>query len=278
MDAFGSKSVSYTALASPPWAVTNCASLSSALPSSSTCCNNTLASSTVAARPPAISICAPRVIHNSTKSAGPCPFKVSIASFTSRALPTAHPRGWSMSEITAIVLRPAFLPICTISLARAKASSCAFIKAPLPVFTSSTMASAPAASFLLIMELAISDILSTVAVTSRRAYSFLSAGARSAVCPIMAMPISFTLSINCSVVRDVLKPAKLSSLSMVPPVCPRPLPLILATGIPHAATIGVSAREVLSPTPPVLCLSTLQPLMADKSSMSPLSAIAMVSS
>ena len=43
------------------------------------------------------------------------------------------------------------------------------INAPLPVFTSSTMQSLPAASFLLIMEEAISGMLSTVAVTSRRA-------------------------------------------------------------------------------------------------------------
>ena len=54
---------------------------------------------------------------------------------------------------------------------------------------------------------------------------------------------------------SVENPAKLSSLSMVPPVCPSPLPLILATEMPHAATIGVSASDVLSPTPPVLCLS-----------------------
>ena len=74
-----------------------------------------------------------------------------------------------MSEITATVLRPAFFPIFTISSARAFASASCFMNAPLPVFTSSTMASAPAASFLLMMELAIRDRLSTVAVTSRRA-------------------------------------------------------------------------------------------------------------
>ena len=97
---------------------------------------------------------------------------------------------------------PAPFPILTIFRARAKESASVFINAPLPVLTSSTMASAPAASlalgaqmlllgkkadteeearakllaviadgsaaasFLLIMELAISGILSTVAVTS----------------------------------------------------------------------------------------------------------------
>ena len=152
-----------------------------------------LASSTFFAFSPTRSILEPSSRHSSTKSAGPLPQRVSMASFTSRAFPTAKPKGSSISEITATVFRPAPLPIFTISLARAKASSSVFMKAPLPVLTSKTMPSAPAASFLLIMELAIRDILSTVAVTSRRAYSFLSAGAKSFVCPIMAMPMVFTL-------------------------------------------------------------------------------------
>ena len=161
--------------------------------------------------------------------------------------------------MTANVFLPAPFPSLTISLASAAASSSFFMKAPLPVLTSNTIASAPAASFLLIIEDAIRDMLSTVAVTSRNAYSFLSAGARSAVCPIMAIPIRFTFSLNCSSEIAVENPVKLSSLSIVPPVCPRPLPLILATGIPRAATMGVSARDVLSPTPPVECLSTFTP-------------------
>ena len=56
---------------------------------------------------------------------------------------------------------------------------------------------------------------------------------------------------------------------MVPPVWPRPRPLIFATGTPHAATIGAMTSVVLSPTPPVLCLSTLIPGMADRSTISP---------
>ena len=43
------------------------------------------------------------------------------------------------------------------------------MKAPSPTFTSSTIASAPAASFLDMIEEAISERWSTVAVTSRRA-------------------------------------------------------------------------------------------------------------
>ena len=48
-----------------------------------------------------------------------------------------------------------------------------------------------------------------------------------------------------------------SSLSSVPPVWPRPRPLIIGNGrAPPAATIGARMSEVLSPTPPVECLST----------------------
>jgi hypothetical protein len=52
--------------------------------------------------------------------------------------------------------------------ARICASSSVFMKAPSPTFTSRTMASAPAASFLDMMLAAISGTMSTVAVTSRR--------------------------------------------------------------------------------------------------------------
>ena len=83
-----------------------------------------------------------------------------------------------MSDITATVLRPLFRPIATISSANSRASFSVVINAPLPVLTSSTMAWAPAANFLLIIELAINALLATVPVTSRILYSFPSAGAR----------------------------------------------------------------------------------------------------
>ena len=60
-----------------------------------------------------------------------------------------------------------------------------------------------------------------------------------------------------------------SNLSNVPPVWPNPLPDILANFTPHAATKGPSTKEVLSPTPPVECLSTFIPSMLDKSIVSP---------
>ncbi len=65
------------------------------------------------------------------------------------------------------------------------------------------------------------------------------------------------------------KPLMDSNLSKVPPVCPNPLPDIFATGTPAAATKGARTIVVLSPTPPVLCLSTLMPLILDKSIKSP---------
>ena len=84
------------------------------------------------------------------------------------------------------------------------------------------------------------------------------------------MPISFNSFINCSLVKPVTKPGILSSLSIVPPVKPRLLPLIFGTFIPSDATIGAIIKVVLSPTPPVECLSTLTPGTLDKSKTSPL--------
>ena len=68
-----------------------------------------------------------------------------------------------------------------------------------------------------------------------------------------------------------------SNLSNVPPVWPKPRPLILANVAPHAATIGPSTKDVLSPTPPVLCLSTFTPFKCDKLSTSPECSILSVS-
>src|SRR5690348_13250155 len=66
-----------------------------------------------------------------------------------------------------------------------------------------------------------------------------------------------------------LKPGMDSSLSSVPPVCPRPRPLIIGTSRPPAATIGAIISDVLSPTPPVECLSVLAVGRSEKSSTWP---------
>ena len=70
----------------------------------------------------------------------------------------------------------------------------------------------------------------------------------------------------------------LSSLSTVPPVWPRPRPLILAMVTPQAAAMGPMIREVLSPTPPVECLSTFTPGRVERSTLSPEPAISRVMS
>lgn len=48
----------------------------------------------------------------------------------------------------------------------------------------------------------------------------------------------------------------LSNLSRVPPVKPNPLPDIIGTLKPNAAKAGAKIKLILSPIPPVLCLST----------------------
>ena len=67
-----------------------------------------------------------------------------------------------------------------------------------------------------------------------------------------------------------------SILSKVPPVCPKPLPLILAILAPHEATKGPKIKETLSPTPPVECLSIFKPGISLKSQTSPLTLISSV--
>ena len=47
---------------------------------------------------------------------------------------------------------------------------------------------------------------------------------------------------------------------IVPPVCPSPRPASIGTFSPHAAKAGASISDILSPTPPVLCLSTTRVL------------------
>ena len=107
--------------------------------------------------------------QTSVRSAGPLPCRTAILSATSSALPMFCPKGLSISVISAATLRPWAVPMETISRANSKALSRSFIKAPSPIVTSSRMASEPAASFLDMIEDAISGMQPTVAVTSRRA-------------------------------------------------------------------------------------------------------------
>ena len=70
------------------------------------------------------------------------------------------------------------------------------------------------------------------------------------------MPISRTCLRICSEFNSTLNPGILSNLSSVPPVWPKPLPEIIGTLSPQAASAGARTRDTLSPTPPVECLST----------------------
>ena len=226
---------------------------------------------------PITSISAESSRQSVLKSSGPRPFKVSNASINSIELPTARPSGWFISVI--ITMHSLFSPraIEIIMRASSRASSSFFKKAPLPVFTSSTRPLAPSASFLLMIEAAISGRQATVAVTSRRANSFLSAGAISTVWPMSAAPTSSRVARNSASERSVLKPGIDSSLSSVPPECASARPEIIGTSTPAAATTGAITSDVLSPTPPVECLSTRGRPRSEKSTISPEWSIASVS-
>ena len=55
----------------------------------------------------------------------------------------------------------------------------------------------------------------------------------------------------------------------MPPVWPSARPDIMGTITPADAASGATMRLVLSPTPPVECLSTFTPGMAERSTVSP---------
>ena len=134
-----------------------------------------------------------------------------------------------MSVIIASVRTPFALPLATIDFARARAPARSFMNAPLPDFTSMTRPPIPSAIFFDRIDAVISGMLSTVAVTSRSAYSFLSAGAISAVAPIMTQPTSRRIVRISPSGMWTRKPAIASSLSSVPPVWPSPRPDIIGT-------------------------------------------------
>jgi len=109
---------------------------------------------------------------------------------------------------------------------------------------------------LLMMLAVINGIDATVAVTSRNAYSFLSAGAIFAVAPVITQPTRSVISWISRTDRSVRNPGIDSSLSSVPPVGPRPRPEIIGTRKPQQASSGAKISETVSPLPPVECLST----------------------
>ena len=161
-----------------------------------------------------------------------------------------------MVERTTEVAIPIPFAASAIDWDRASACSLSVMNAALPYFTSRTKAEIPSAAFFDTIDEVISGIDATVPVTSRNAYIRLSAGTSESVCPTIANPISPTCFCNSFIDRSTRKPAILSSLSKVPPVCPNPRPEIIGTLSPQAARAGAKMIETLSPTPPVECLST----------------------
>ena len=103
------------------------------------------------------------------KSAGPWPRTVSSASRTSSALPTACAERLVHVGEEADDLAASLPAEREHRLREARASSSVFMNAPFPTLTSSTIACAPAASFFDMIEAAIRESWSTVAVTSRSA-------------------------------------------------------------------------------------------------------------
>ncbi|MDI2021693.1 hypothetical protein PJL18_02214 [Paenarthrobacter nicotinovorans] len=160
-----------------------------------------------------------------------------------------------MSVISATVCTPASLPRATMVSASSRARASSFMKAPEPTLTSNTSDPVPSAIFLLMIEEAISGIASTVPVTSRSAYSFLSAGASPEPAAQMTAPTSWSWDMISSLLRLARHPGMASSLSRVPPVWPSPRPDNCGTATPKTATRGASGSVILSPTPPVECLS-----------------------
>jgi hypothetical protein len=98
----------------------------------------------------------------------------------------------------------------------------------------------------------------------------------SALCPIMKTPMLLSWASARRSSMWMLKPGMLSSLSRVPPVMPRPRPEIIGTQLSSQASNGASTSEVLSPMPPVECLSILGGEPSGYSSTVPLSIIAVV--
>ena len=184
--------------------------------------------------------------------------------------------GSSISVTIALARRPLRSASRTIVVAKFTASCAVRMKAPDPTFTSKTIAPAPPAIFFETIEAAMRPMLGTLPVRSRSAYSFLSAGTSRSLWAAIAQPMRSICAANAFGERSVRTPGIASSLSSVPPVWPSARPDNFATGTPQAATSGTATSEIVSPTPPLECLSTTI-RSPEKLSTSPEAIIASVS-
>ena len=175
----------------PPCASTFLRKVSRAAPDSWTNLMRSRATSTEDSRFANTTILAASSIERSSTgraASSASPRSSSMHSLTSVEFPTAQPSGWFMSVISACDRTPREFPVFTNARANCFALSGSRMNAPEPVFTSMTIASKPAAPFFEMIDATINGIASMVAVASRSAYNFLSAGAISAVCPFIAKP------------------------------------------------------------------------------------------
>ena len=104
----------------------------------------------------------------------------------------------------------------------------------------------------------------------------MSAGASPSPAAQITAPTDSSWANISSLESAARQPGIDSSLSSVPPVWPRPRPDSWGTATPHAATNGASGRVILSPTPPVECLSAVGRDSVEKSIRSPEAIIAAV--
>ena len=109
------------------------------------------------------------------------------------------------------------------------------INAPSPTFTSNTIESAPDAIFAHYARCYQRDIIYCELLHLLMHIIFYLLELDLLFGPIIAIFFIIYIFINFSSDISAEKPEKDSNLSMVPPVCPSPLPDILATGIPKAA-------------------------------------------
>ncbi|SIN55512.1 Uncharacterised protein [Mycobacteroides abscessus subsp. abscessus] len=119
--------------------------------------------------PAAASISRASVTVSATTSSGPPPASTSSDSCTSTAFPAVAPNGVSIAVSRALVATPCAVPRSTIAEANSRARCSDFMNAPAPTLTSRTSAAVPSASFLLMIDPAMSGIDSTVPVISRSA-------------------------------------------------------------------------------------------------------------
>ncbi len=104
----------------------------------------------------------------------------------------------------------------------------------------------------------------------------MSAGASPSPAAQITAPTDSSWASISSLDSAARQPGIDSSLSSVPPVWPRPRPDSCGTATPQAATSGASGSVILSPTPPVECLSEVGRDSDEKSIRSPDAIIASV--